>query len=81
MLLATTRKGVYNNTKMQRQVSGMHIAHGFMRRRSQDFALGWPNCKSHANVMRNFQEEELFIGQRIKDQKLRVWFGTEVGFC
>ena len=36
MLLATTRKGAYNNTKMQRQVSGMHIARGFMRRRSQD---------------------------------------------
>ena len=31
--------------------------------------------------MRNFQEEGLFIGQRIKDQKLRVWFGMEVGFC
>ena len=36
MLLATTRKGAYNNTQMQRQVSGMHIARGFMRRRSQD---------------------------------------------
>ena len=36
MLLAPTRKGAYNNTKMQRQVSGMHIARGFMRRRSQD---------------------------------------------
>ena len=28
MLKATTRKGAYNNTKMQRQVSDMHIAHG-----------------------------------------------------
>ena len=48
MLLATTRKGAYNNTKMQRQLSGMHIAHSFMRRHSQDFALGGPNRKSHA---------------------------------
>ena len=48
MLLATTRIGAYNNTKMQQQVSGMHIAHGFMHRRRQDFALGGPNRKSHA---------------------------------
>ena len=38
MMLATAREGA--STKMQQSVSGMHIAHGLMHRRSQDFGLG-----------------------------------------
>ena len=59
---------------MQQPVSGMHIAHGLMHRRSQDFGLGWggPNRKSHAMTSSKIFEERLFMGQRMEDQKLRV---------
>ena len=40
MLYATTREGARNNTKMQRPVSGMHIAHGLIHRHNQDSRFG-----------------------------------------
>ena len=65
------------NTKMQRPVSGMHIAHGLMHRRSLNFELGGGlNRKSCNDVVRSFWQEGLFTGQRMKDQKLGVWFGS-----
>ena len=43
-----------DNTKMQRLVSGMHIAHGLMHRRSLDFELGGGlNRKSCNDVIRS----------------------------
>ena len=47
MLYATIRKSARNNTKMQRPVTGMHIAHGLMSSNSQDFDCGGDR-KSHA---------------------------------
>ena len=65
-----------NNTKMQRPVSGMHIADGLMHRRSLDFELrGGLNHESYNDVIKSFWTEGLFMGQRMKDQKLGVWFG------
>ena len=60
---------------MQRPVSGMHIAHGLMHRRSLDFELwGGLNRKSHAMTSPEvFKKGGLFMGQRMKDQKLGVW--------
>ena len=58
---------------MQQQVSGMHIAHGLMHRRSQDFGLGGGlNRQSHAMTSSEIFEERLFMGQRMKDQTLGV---------
>ena len=37
---ASLQRRCVNNTKIQQPVSGMHIAHGLMHRRSQDFGLG-----------------------------------------
>ena len=80
MLQATTSEGVRNNTKMQQPVSGMHIAHGLMmHRRSQDFGSGGgPNRKSHAMTSSEIFKKR---GQRMKDQKLGVRFGQQMGFC
>ena len=56
-----------NNTKMQRPVSGMHIAHGLMHRRSLDFELGGGlNRKSCNDVIKSPRKEGLFMGLRIK---------------
>ena len=68
---------------MQQQVCGMHIAHGLMHKRtgSQEFGLGGPNRKSHAMTSSETFERGSFYGQRIKDQKLGVWFGMKLGFC
>ena len=45
---------------MQQQVSGMHITHGLMHRRSQDFGLGRPNRKSHVMTSSEiFENREL----------------------
>ena len=58
---------------MQRPVSGMHIAHGLMHRRSQGFGLkAGLNRKSHAMMPSEVFEEGLFMGQRMKHQKLGV---------
>ena len=58
---------------MQQQVSGMHIAHGLMLRRSQDFGLRGAKQQITCNdVIRNFRKKEFYE----KDQKLWVWFGT-----
>ena len=47
-----------------------------MHRRSLDFELGGGlNRKSCNDVIRSFWKEGLFIEQRMKDQKLSVWFG------
>ena len=52
---------------MQRLVSGMHIAHGLMHRRSLDFELGgWLNLKSCNDVIRSPSKKGLFMGLRIK---------------
>ena len=48
MLYATICKSARNNTKMQRPVTGMHIAHGLMCSNSQDFDCGGGDRKSHA---------------------------------
>ena len=57
---------------MQQPVCGMHIAHGLMHRRSQDFELGGGlNCKSHAmDVIRNFGKRETFYG--IKNERSKA---------
>ena len=79
MLQATTSEGARNNTKMQRPVSGMHITYDLMHRRSQNFGLGGgPNRKSHAMTSSEIFKKR---GQRMKDQKLGVWFGLQIGFC
>ena len=58
---------------MQQPVSGKHIAHGLMHMRSQDFGLGGGlNRKSHAMMSSEIFEKRLYIGQRMKDQKLEV---------
>ena len=50
------------NTKMQQPVSGMHIAHGLMHRRSQDFRLGGGlNRKSHAMTSSKIFEKRDFL--------------------
>ena len=49
---------------MQQQVSGMHIAHGLMHKRSQDYGLGGPNRKSHAITSSEiFEKEGVFMGK------------------
>ena len=58
---------------MQQPVSGMHIEHGLMLRRSQDFGLGGGlNRKSRALMSSEIFEKRLFMGERMKDQKLEV---------
>ena len=55
---------------------------GLMHKRSQGFGLGGAKPQITCNnVIRNFGKEGLFMGQRMKDQKLWVWFGTKPGFC
>ena len=49
---------------MQRQVSGMHVAHGLMPKRSQDFGLGGPNGKSHAMKSSEIFEKRFFFGTK-----------------
>ena len=47
---------------MQQLVSGMHIAHGLMHRRSLDFELGGGlNRKSHAMTSSEVFEERDFL--------------------
>ena len=66
-----------NNTMMPRPVSGIHNAHGLMHRCSLDFELGGGiNRKSCNDVIRSCWKEGLFMGQRMKGQKLGVWFGS-----
>ena len=49
----------------------MRIAHGLMHRRSQEFGLGGGlNRKSHAMKSSEIFEKRVFMGQRMKDQKL-----------
>ena len=56
---------------MQRPVSGMHIALGLMHTRSQDFGLLGAKLQITCyDVMKNSRKEGLFMGQRMKDQKL-----------
>ena len=58
---------------MQQPVSGMHITYDLMHRRGQDLGLGGGlNCKSHALTSSQIFETRLFMGQRMKDQKLGV---------
>ena len=50
------------HTKMQQPVSGMHIAHGLMHRRSQDFELGGGlNRTSHAMTSLEIFEKRDFV--------------------
>ena len=58
---------------MEQPVSGMHIAHGLMHKCSLDFELGGGlNRKSHAMTSSDIFDRETFMGQRMKDQKLRA---------
>ena len=67
---------------MQQPVSGIHIAHGLMLVRSLDFELGRGlYCKSCNDVIRSFWKKGLLMGQRMKGQKLGVWFGSQPGFA
>ena len=79
MLQANTSEDASNNTKMQQSVSGMHIAHDLIHRRSQDSGLGGgSNRKSHAMTSTEIFKKR---GQRMKNQKLGVWFGLQIRFC
>ena len=61
---------------MQRPAFGMHIAHGLTHKRSQDYRLRGAKLQIKCNdVIKILQKERLFMGQRMKDQKLGVWFG------
>ena len=61
-----------NNIKMQQPVSGMHIAHGLMYRRSQDFGLGEGlNRKSHAITSSEIFEKRDFLWD--KEWKIKSW--------
>ena len=42
----------------------MHIAHGLIHRRSQDFGLNGPNRKSHAMTSSKFFEKREFFGTK-----------------
>ena len=65
MLQATTSKSARNNTKMQQAVSGMHIAHDLMHKRSQDFGFGGrPNGKSHAMTSSQIFKKKEFLRHR-----------------
>ena len=79
MLLATTRKGAYNDTKMQRQVSGMHIAHGFMHRRNQDFALGG-QIANHMQRRHEKFSRGTFYWRKNKRSEAEglVWYGSRI---
>ena len=59
----------------------MHITHGLMHKRSLDFELGRLNRKSCNDIIRSFWKVGLFMGWRMKDQKLGVWFGLKPGFA
>ena len=60
---------------MQQPVPGMHIAHGLMHRRSQDFGLGGGlNRKSHTMTSSEIFEKRDFYGTKNEDQKLGVCF-------
>ena len=57
---------------MQQPVSGMHIAHVFFHRRSQDFGLGGgPNRKSHAMTSSEIFKMRDFL--QVKERKIRGW--------
>ena len=62
MLQATTSEGACNNTKMQQPVFNMHISHGLMHRRSQDFGLGGgPSRKLHAMTSSEIFKKRYFL--------------------
>ena len=55
---------------MQQPLSGMHVAHGLMHRRSQDFGLGGGlNRNSHAMTSSEIVEKRNFLWDKDERSK------------